>query len=84
MDFIHNPYRCGPLRAGRYGITVPHKPGYNTRKTTPKKVKYNHNPTVIKYDSKFKPTLERVCRNDIFHIIIKYVHRVDLYTSTDH
>ena len=20
MDFVHNPYRCGPLRVGRYGI----------------------------------------------------------------
>ena len=21
MDFVHNPYRCGPLRVGRYGVT---------------------------------------------------------------
>ena len=20
MDFVHNPYRCGPLRVGRYAI----------------------------------------------------------------
>ena len=20
MDFVHNPYRCGPLRVGRYGL----------------------------------------------------------------
>ena len=20
MDFVHNPYRCGPLRVGRYGV----------------------------------------------------------------
>ena len=22
MDFVHNPYRCGPLRVGRYGRSV--------------------------------------------------------------
>ena len=21
MDFVHNPYRCGPLRVGRYGVS---------------------------------------------------------------
>ena len=20
MDFVHNPYRCGPLRVGRYAL----------------------------------------------------------------
>ena len=20
MDFVHNPYRCGPLRVGRYAV----------------------------------------------------------------
>ena len=20
MDFVHNPYRCGPLRVGRYDL----------------------------------------------------------------
>ena len=22
MDFVHNPYRCGPLRVGRYDLHV--------------------------------------------------------------
>ena len=22
MDFVHNPYRCGPLRVGRYGLEL--------------------------------------------------------------
>ena len=22
MDFVHNPYRCGPLRVGRYELMV--------------------------------------------------------------
>ena len=28
MDFVHNPYRCGPLRVGRYDLT----PGLATSK----------------------------------------------------
>ena len=22
MDFVHNPYRCGPLRVGRYALDL--------------------------------------------------------------
>ena len=22
MDFVHNPYRCGPLRVGRYVVNI--------------------------------------------------------------
>ena len=27
MDFVHNPYRCGPLRVGRYDVSS-HSPSY--------------------------------------------------------
>ena len=33
MDFVHNPYRCGPLRVGRYEVaahTPPNKTVHNT------------------------------------------------------
>ena len=31
MDFVHNPYRCGPLRVGRYGLGLHLSPSSRLR-----------------------------------------------------